>query len=59
MHSSFDDNEILLIDELFTDSREITEIPKNNILDVRRRLEKMLDEKRLKHELDDFVDWIV
>jgi hypothetical protein len=29
----------------------------NNGLDARRRLENMLDEKRLREELDDFVDY--
>ena len=27
------------------------------ILDARRRLEKMLEEKRLRDELDDFIDY--
>lgn len=29
----------------------------NNGLDARRRLENMLDERRLRDELDDFVDY--
>jgi len=35
---------------------EITETP-NCGLDARRRLENMLEEKRLRDELDDFVDY--
>ncbi|MCL9685430.1 PA3496 family putative envelope integrity protein [Legionella maioricensis] len=35
---------------------EITEVPNGN-LDARRRLENMLEEKRLRDELDDFVDY--
>jgi len=40
------------------DSEELPDIEKseNNILDARRRLENMLEEKRLRDELDDFVD---
>jgi hypothetical protein len=36
---------------------EITEIPNGGSLDARRRLENMLEEKRLRDELDDFVDY--
>ena len=36
---------------------EITEIPNGGNLDARRRLENMLEEKRLRDELDDFVDY--
>lgn len=35
---------------------EITETPSCS-LDARRRLENMLEEKRLRDELDDFVDY--
>lgn len=35
---------------------EILEVPHCG-LDARRRLEKMLEEKRLRDELDDFVDY--
>ena len=35
---------------------EITETANGN-LDARRRLENMLEEKRLRDELDDFVDY--
>ncbi|STX28138.1 Uncharacterised protein [Legionella beliardensis] len=30
---------------------------KNTVLDARRRLEQVLEEKRLRDELDDFVDY--
>ncbi|MDP1602302.1 MAG: hypothetical protein Q8M03_03470 [Legionella sp.] len=38
-------------DVIDIDTSEIT------ILDARRRLEKLLEEKRLRDELDDFVDY--
>jgi hypothetical protein len=38
-------------DAIDIDTSEIT------ILDARRRLEKLLEEKRLRDELDDFVDY--
>ncbi len=38
------------------DEAEVTEAVTSG-LDARRRLENMLDEKRLRDELDDFVDY--
>lgn len=42
--------------EEIDDEAEITETPAQG-LDARRRLENMLEEKRLRDELDDFVDY--
>ena len=42
-------------EEIEVDAEDI-EIPNGN-LDARRRLEQMLEEKRLRDELDDFVDY--
>lgn len=55
-----DEEEIIEVEEGFEEvevDTEFTEIPDNNGLDARRRLENMLEEKRLRDELDDFVDY--
>lgn len=36
---------------------EFEEVPAAGGMDARRRLEKMLEEKRLRDELEDFVDF--
>ena len=54
-----DEEEILEVVDDFEEvevDTEITEIPGTG-LDARRRLEQMLEEKRLRDELDDFVDY--
>jgi hypothetical protein len=54
-----DEDEGTELVENFTDiedEAEAIELPKGN-LDARRRLEYMLEEKRLRDELDDFVDY--
>lgn len=53
-----DGEEILETIEQFDDIEldDEAEAP-NATLDARRRLEKMLEEKRLRDELDDFVDY--
>ncbi|KTC86369.1 PA3496 family putative envelope integrity protein [Legionella brunensis] len=58
MSDMFDDD----IDEVdsFSDPEEElinTEAAETATLDARRRLENMLEEKRLRDELDDFVDY--
>ena len=55
-----DEEEVIEVVEDFEEiievDTEITETPNSN-LDARRRLENMLEEKRLRDELDDFVDY--
>lgn len=53
------DEEDLVEGELFENSEEevIVDIDETPTLDARRRLENMLEEKRLRDELDDFVDY--
>jgi hypothetical protein len=54
-----DEEEIIESEEPFTDlevDSEAVEIP-DATLDARRRLEKMLEERRLREELDDFADY--
>lgn len=55
-----DEEEVLEVVEDFEETEEIDtdiiDIPSIG-LDARRRLEKMLEEKRLQEELDDFVDY--
>ncbi|CAM2930857.1 PA3496 family putative envelope integrity protein [Legionella worsleiensis] len=54
-----DEEEIIEVVDDFEEvdvDTEFTEIPANG-LDARRRLENMLEEKRLRDELDDFVDY--
>lgn len=56
-----EDEEALMETEEVFDGLEVepdtTEISTDNNLDARRRLENMLEEKRLRDELDDFVDY--
>lgn len=54
MTDLFEDEEILEGDE-FEDVELDAEVDPG--LDARRRLEKMLEERRLQDELDDFVDY--
>ncbi|RUR17810.1 hypothetical protein ELY21_09925 [Legionella sp. km535] len=54
-----DEEEIIEVEDDFEEvevDTEFTDMPGNG-LDARRRLEKMLEEKRLRDELDDFVDY--
>ena len=54
-----DEEEVIEVVEDFEEvevDTESTETP-NCSLDARRRLENMLEEKRLRDELDDFVDY--
>lgn len=54
-----DEEEIIEVIDDFEDVEvddEIIETPGSG-LDARRRLENMLEEKRLRDELDDFVDY--
>lgn len=54
-----DEVEVLAVDDSFNDLEVDTETRKSNLgLDARRRLENLLEEKRLQDELgDDFVDF--
>ncbi len=59
MTDLFEDEEALIVDEQFEDValepvQEKTTVSK---LDARRRLESMLEERRLRAELDDFMDY--
>lgn len=59
MSEIFKEDEVLEIVEDFDDidvGADLAE-PINGGLDARRRLENMLDERRLQTELDDFVDY--
>jgi hypothetical protein len=62
MSELFEEDEAVVI-EVVEDFEEIEEVDTeieetpNGILDARRRLENMLEEKRLRDELDDFVDY--
>ncbi len=58
MTELFEDDEIDVVDDSFN-AEEVVDIdtPESIILDARRRLEKKLEEKRLREELDDFVDY--
>ncbi|MBL7478370.1 PA3496 family putative envelope integrity protein [Legionella bononiensis] len=54
-----DEEEIIEVVDDFEEvevDTEFADIPANG-LDARRRLENMLEEKRLRDELDDFVDY--
>lgn len=59
MSDMFEEDETIEIVEDFDDVDVETEVVDTAIigLDARRRLESMLDEKRLRDELDDFVDY--
>ncbi|KTC68130.1 hypothetical protein Lbir_2732 [Legionella birminghamensis] len=58
MTDLFDEDE-LLDEEGFVNTDEEVDIDEGEsaILDARRRLENMLEEKRLREELDDFMDY--
>ena len=61
MSDLFEEDEVEVIEvvedfEEIDDETEISEVPSQG-LDARRRLENMLEEKRLRDELDDFVDY--
>lgn len=60
MSDLFDDSEDELTEgEVFVNSEEEIDVDVQEVstLDARRRLENMLEEKRLRDELDDFVDY--
>lgn len=58
MSDLFDDPDGDMVEDTYTaeDKIDIDE-SELTVLDARRRLEKMLEEKRLRDELDDFVDY--
>lgn len=52
------DKDDLLDDDFIPDDKVVAINASESIpLDARRRLEKMLEEKRLQDELDDFIDY--
>lgn len=52
------DKDDLLDDDFIPDDKVVAINASESIpLDARRRLEKMLEEKRLQNELDDFIDY--
>ena len=52
------EKEVIAEEEEISDAEEILEdSAEPDFSDARRRLEKLLDEKRLRDELDDFVDY--
>lgn len=58
MTELFEDDEIDVVDESFNAEEDVDiDTSEGIILDARRRLEKKLEEKRLREELDDFVDY--
>lgn len=61
MTDLFEDDEVEVLEsgEPFTDLEVETEVGEllNGTLDARRRLEQMLEERRLREELDDFCDY--
>lgn len=58
MTELFEDDEIDVVDGSFNAEETVDiDTPENVILDARRRLEKKLEEKRLREELDDFIDY--
>lgn len=58
MSDLFDDEVDLSDDVVSTDENNLSfDASEITILDARRRLEKMLEERRLREELDDFVDY--
>ncbi|TAL64820.1 MAG: hypothetical protein EPN84_02635 [Legionella sp.] len=59
MSELFEEDEVVEIVEDFDEvdvEKEVSDTA-NTGLDARRRLESMLDDKRLRDELDDFVDY--
>jgi hypothetical protein len=58
MTELFEDDEIDIIEDSFNAEETVDiDTSESTILDARRRLEKKLEEKRLREELDDFVDY--
>lgn len=60
MSNLFDEDEEDLVDEdefIGADGISELSVDKDSCLDARRRLENMLEEKRLRDELDDFIDY--
>ena len=61
MSELFDDEDKILVVETDVEVDDVEEIIRDNrqrpISDSRRRLENMLDEKRLRDELEDFLDY--
>jgi len=59
MSELFEEDEVIEVGEDFEEEELATDLVEtaNLGLDARRRLENMLDEMRLRDELDDFVDY--
>jgi len=58
MSELFDDDDDHLVEEPFdADDKLPIDSSEASIMDARRRLEKRLEEKRLRDELDDFSDY--
>lgn len=62
MSELFDNEDDLVEEDPFLTPEEVEEVVPVEVqecptLDARRRLEKMLEEKRLREELNDFVDY--
>ncbi|CEK11418.1 PA3496 family putative envelope integrity protein [Legionella hackeliae] len=59
MSDIFEDDDLEEVESFENPEEELIDIdaPKTPTLDARRRLENMLEEKRLRDELDDFVDY--
>lgn len=59
MTDIFEEDDLIENDAFAGSDDEIVDIDTSEAatLDARRRLEKMLEEKRLRDELDDFVDY--
>lgn len=59
MTDIFEEDDLIENEAFLSSNDEIVDIDTSEAatLDARRRLEKMLEEKRLRDELDDFVDY--
>lgn len=59
MTDIFEEDDLIENEAFESADEEIVDIDTSETatLDARRRLEKMLEEKRLRDELDDFVDY--
>lgn len=59
MTDIFEEDDLIENEAFGSSDDEIVDIDTSEAatLDARRRLEKMLEEKRLRDELDDFVDY--
>lgn len=58
MTELFEDDEIDVVEDPFNAEETVDiDMSETTTLDARRRLEKKLEEKRLRDELDDFVDY--